>query len=72
MDNTTRIFLSLLVGSVLFVSGCADRPELSPSAYGTVLHDLPDLPEANEPFPFPIGADGNCHQHCVFDEMDFF
>jgi len=75
-DNDMRIFLSLsvslLVGSVLLLSGCADRPELSPSAYGTILRELPDLEEANAPFPFPIGADGNCHQHCVFDEFDDF
>jgi len=67
-----RIFLSLLVGSVLYLSGCADRPELSPSAYGTILQELPNLEAANEPFPFPIGADGNDHQNCVFDDADFF
>jgi len=66
-----RIFLFLLVGSVLFLSGCADRPELSPSAYGTILDALPELEEAKEPFPFPIGADGNDHQNCEFDEFDF-
>jgi len=66
-----RLFLALLVGSVLFLSGCADRPELAPSAYGVIRDTLPELEKANEPFPFPIGADGNDHQNCVFKEEDF-
>ena len=68
MRNT----LFLLFASVLCLSGCTDRPELAPSAYGTILQKLPNLKEADEPFPFPIGADGNDHQNCEFDEMDEF
>ena len=67
-----RLYLSLLVSSVLFMSGCADRPELSPSAYGTILETLPELGEAAEPFPFPISEDGNDHKNCVFNEEEFF
>ena len=65
-----RSFLIVLVSSVLFLSGCADRPELSPSAYGTVLDILPPLLEAEKPFPFPLEGD-NDHWNCEFDEMDF-
>ena len=65
-----RSLLCVLVGSVLFLSGCADRPELSPSAYGTVFESLPTLPEAEKPFPFPMEGD-NDHQNCEFDEFDF-
>ena len=48
-----RSFLFLLAGSVLLLSGCADRPEVPQSAYGTILVALPELPEAQEPFDFP-------------------
>ena len=62
-----RSFLIVLVGSVLFLSGCADRPELSPSAYGTILDALP---EAEEPFIFPV--EGENHLNCDFsDDLDF-
>jgi len=60
----------VLVGSVLFTSGCTDRPELSPSAYGTILEALPPLKETKEPYPFPMEGD-NDHQNCTFDEHDF-
>jgi len=66
-----RNILFLLAGSILFISGCADRSELSPSAYGTILEELPVLEEAEAPFPFPIGEDGNDHQNCEFNEIDF-
>ena len=66
-----RILLATFVGCVLCLSGCADRPELAPSAYGVIRDALPELEKANEPFPFPIGADGNDHQNCVFNEEDF-
>ena len=66
-----RFFLALLVGTVLFMSGCTDRPELSPSTYGTILEALPELEEAKKPFPFPLEG-GNDHQTCVFKEDDFF
>jgi hypothetical protein len=65
-----RSFLFLLVGSVLCLAGCADRPELSPNAYGTVLETLPSIEEAEKPFSFPMEGD-NDHQSCTFDEMDF-
>jgi hypothetical protein len=60
----------LLLGSVLFMSGCIDRPEVSPRAYGTILKSLPNLKEAEEPFPFPM-EDDNDHQNCEFKESDF-
>ena len=66
-----RYFLFLLVGFVGLMLGCTDRPEVSPSAYGTILETLPEPEESKEPFPFPIGEDGNDHQKCVFDEADF-
>jgi hypothetical protein len=63
--------LFLLLVSALFLMGCADRPEVSPSAYGTIRATLPDLEEAESPFPFPVEGD-NDHQNCVFNEEDFF
>jgi len=65
-----RCFVGLLIGSVLFMSGCMDHPEVSPSTYGTILNELPALEEAEKPFPFPIEGN-NDHQNCEFDEMDF-
>ena len=65
-----RSLLVLLIGIVLFTSGCIDRPEVSPKVYGTILKELPDIKEAKEPFPFPMEGD-NDHQNCVFDEKDF-
>ncbi|MDR0328746.1 MAG: hypothetical protein LBI05_10670 [Planctomycetaceae bacterium] len=62
--------LLLLFGSALFLSGCIDRPEVSPSGYGTILKSLPTLKEAEEPFPFPV-EEGNDHQNCEFKESDF-
>jgi len=69
--DVMRILLATLVGSVLLITGCTDRPELAPSAYGVIRDTLPELEKANEPFPFPIGKDGNDHQNCVFNEEDF-
>jgi hypothetical protein len=60
----------LLIATVLLMSGCANRPEVSPSAYGTILEALPELKAAEEPFPFPMEGDNN-HQNCQFNEMDF-
>ena len=65
-----RSFLFLLISTVLLMTGCADRPEVSPSAYGTILEALPNLESAEEPFPFPREGD-NDHQNCKFNEMDF-
>ena len=62
--------LFLLIGSVLLISGCADRPEVPASAYGTVLEALPVLEAAEAPFPFPMEGD-NDHQNCEFKEEDF-
>ena len=70
VDDAMQIFLLLLVGFVLFLSGCADRPELVPNAYGIILEALPEIEEADEPFLFPR-EDGNDHQNCVFKEEDF-
>ena len=67
---SVRIFFCFLVGSVLFVSGCADRPELSRSDYGIILEALPKIDEADEPFVFPVGADGNDHRDCKFSDLD--
>jgi len=66
-----RSLLVLLMGTaLLLMSGCADRPEVSPSAYGTILEALPNLKAAEEPFPFPMEGD-NDHQNCKFNELDF-
>jgi hypothetical protein len=65
-----RSLLFLLIGTVLLISGCVDRPEVSPSAYGTILKALPDIKATKEPFPFPVEGD-NDHQNCKFSEMDF-
>ena len=64
-----RSFLVLLVTSVLFLSGCSDRAELSSSTYGTILKELPELQEAEEPFVFPV--DGDDHTDCTFNEEDY-
>ena len=61
--------LFLLIGTVLLMSGC-DRPEVSPSTYGTILESLPALKAAEEPFPFPREGD-NDHQNCKFNDRDF-
>jgi len=68
--DVMRSLLFLLAGFPLLLSGCADRPEVPRSAYGTVLVALPDLEKAKEPFPFPMEGD-NDHQNCVFDESEF-
>jgi len=65
-----RSHLFLLIGAVLLLSGCADRPEVSPSTYGTILETLPNLEAAEEPFPFPMDGD-NDHQNCKFKDSDF-
>ena len=67
-----RIYLSLLVlvSSILLLSGCADRSELAPGAYGTILETLPYIKEVKDPFPFPMGVDGNDHQNCEFKDED--
>ena len=66
-----RNFLFLLIGSVLSTSGCTDRPEVVPHVYGTIFEALPELKEADEPFPFPVEGD-NDHQSCDFsNDMDF-
>jgi len=60
----------MLAGSVLWLSGCIDRPEVPRSAYGTVLESLPDLEEAKQPFPFPVGRDGNSlYPTCFFGKI---
>ena len=69
-DVAMRSLFCLLVGSVLLTSGCADRPELPPSAYGTILEILPVFEESEKPFPFPMEGD-NDHQNCVFEKDDF-
>ena len=66
-----RNLLFLLIGSVVLLSGCTNRPEVSPSVYGTILAELPVLKEAEEPFPFPVMEDGNDHKNCEFDDADF-
>lgn len=58
---------SILVAAV----GCADRPEVGPQAYGTVVNELPYIEEAEAPFHFPYAGD-NDHRNCVFKEDDFF
>jgi hypothetical protein len=51
-------------------AGCTDRPEVPPENYGTILHALPVIEEAEKPFPFPPDGE-NDHQHCEFNEADF-
>ena len=65
-----RNLLFLVIGSLVLSAGCMNRPELSPSAYGTILDALPVLEAAEEPFPFPMEGD-NDHQNCVFNPSDF-
>jgi len=48
---TSLIFISCLA-SIVFLSGC-DRPEREVSHYGKVIDDLPEIPEAKEPFDIP-------------------
>ncbi len=57
--------------AVFFGGGCADRPAVDPSTYGTVVTQLPAIPEAESPFPFPFAAEGE-HSNCVFNDADFF
>ena len=64
-----RAIFVVLVGSVLFTSGCVDCPEVPQSAYGTILRELPFLEEAEKPFRFPV--DGDEHLDCEFDDQDF-
>ncbi|MDR0705677.1 MAG: hypothetical protein LBF88_11900 [Planctomycetaceae bacterium] len=67
-----RYLPTLFLISLLFaLSGCVDRPEVSPQTYGTVLSELPKIAEAEEPFTFPY-ADDNDHRNCEFKEEDFF
>ena len=51
-----RFLVSLLfagcLGSVVFLSGC-DRPEREIHHYGTIIDQLPDIPEAKEPYEIP-------------------
>ena len=68
MRTFTAVFL-LLCCTIL--SGCADRPEVAPTAYGKVLEALPTLAEAEKPFVFPYAGDDD-HRSCVFKEEDFF
>jgi len=68
-------FVTLSIGAILVLSGCAERPEVPRSEYGIILSALPTLREAQEPFPFPIEVlpDGsiNDHQNCVFRGDDW-
>ncbi|MDR2117773.1 MAG: hypothetical protein LBP87_15460 [Planctomycetaceae bacterium] len=66
-------FLPTLIGAGLLfsLSGCSDRPEVSPQTYGTILNELPQITEAEAPFPFPFAGE-NDHRHCEFKEEDFF
>ncbi|MDR1141709.1 MAG: hypothetical protein LBL62_08450 [Planctomycetaceae bacterium] len=61
----------LLIGLLFTLSGCADRPEVSPQTYGTILNDLPKLTDAETPFSFPYAGE-NDHRNCEFKEEDFF
>jgi len=66
------IFFSIVFSFLFFLSGCIDRPEVSPDNYGVILETLPDLEAARLPFPFPVGADGKDHSDCVFPADGFF
>ncbi|MDR1963258.1 MAG: hypothetical protein LBQ50_05725 [Planctomycetaceae bacterium] len=56
---------------LFFLPGCADRPEVSPQNYGTIVSELPNIAEAEAPFPFPYAGEKD-HRHCEFKEDDFF
>ena len=78
-NGIMRSLFFLLAGSILLMLGCVDRPEVSRSAYGTILEALPDLQAAKEPFPFPLDTREELpsgttrdHQGCVFNEEDFW
>ncbi|GHT41838.1 hypothetical protein FACS189443_4130 [Planctomycetales bacterium] len=64
----TRYLIFLFFVGVACFTGCADRPELMPAQYGQIVNELPNIPEANEPFPFPR-LDEVDHTKCKFDEM---
>ncbi|MDR2755701.1 MAG: hypothetical protein LBC20_08350 [Planctomycetaceae bacterium] len=67
-----RFLPTLFLISLLFaLSGCADRPEVSPQTYGIILNELPKIAEAEAPFQFPYAGE-NDHRHCEFKEEDFF
>ena len=48
-----------LVGLFLSGSGCNvnPKPEVSAAAYGKVVDQLPDIPEAKEPYKYPDYVD---------------
>jgi len=56
VSRPMRFFVSLLflgcLGGIVFLSGC-DRPEHEVYHYGTIIDQLPDIPEAKEPFELP-------------------
>lgn len=66
-----RFLPILFVLSAVALNGCADRPEVAPAAYGTVVDKLPFIQEAEDHFNFPHAGD-NDHRNCEFKEEDFF
>ena len=59
-----------LIGLIVLILGCVDRPEVPLRTYGTILEALPVLEATESPFPFPMEGD-NDHLNCVFKEEDF-
>ncbi|MDR2438763.1 MAG: hypothetical protein LBE12_05255 [Planctomycetaceae bacterium] len=60
-----------LIGLLFTLTGCADRPEVSPQTYGIILKELPKVAEAETPFQFPYAGE-NDHRNCEFKDEDFF
>ncbi|MDR1957828.1 MAG: hypothetical protein LBQ54_02090 [Planctomycetaceae bacterium] len=48
----TPMAAAVLTLPFLLMPGC-DRPEAAPESYGKIVEQLPDLPEAKEPYKYP-------------------
>ncbi len=70
LNDIMRLLPVFFLLPLFFLSGCADRLEVKPAAYGTVVDQLPSLKEADEPFNFPFAGDVD-HRNCVFRDEDF-
>ncbi|MDR1925808.1 MAG: hypothetical protein LBQ66_15690 [Planctomycetaceae bacterium] len=66
-----RILVVLPIAG-LFCFGCRvpydNSKEFNRESHGTILRELPDLPEAKEPFVYPYAGDDD-HRNCKFDDM---
>ncbi|MDR1480827.1 MAG: hypothetical protein LBJ00_18025 [Planctomycetaceae bacterium] len=66
------MFLFLLVCPVC--AGCSitydDSGKFKTEPHGTILTELPKIPEAEKPFDYQF-SDDNDHRDCKFDDMMF-